>query len=84
MWKLFSDIVCKLEAVHILMVIPIVALAYLVIVLVKMIQKKDEQFSAAFQKKEEQMLAFADKTFAHTQTIARMIDILNVLIGKLK
>ena len=84
MWELFKEIVSKLDSVHLFMLIPLVALAYLVIVLIKMIEKKDSQFHESFSEKEKQMLAFAEKTFEHTVTITRMIDVLNVLVGKLK
>ncbi|MBU2249210.1 MAG: hypothetical protein KKD77_20855, partial [Gammaproteobacteria bacterium] len=64
--------------------VPLVALTYLVFVLIKMIEKKDSQFHESFMEKEKQMLAFAEKTFEHTLTITRMVDVLNVLVGKLK
>jgi len=84
MWKLGSEIVGKLEAIHILFLLPIVALCYVLFMLIKMMQKRDERAAAAFNKKDDQLLSFADKTFEHTTVLNRLVDMLSTVIGKLK
>ena len=70
MWELFKEIVSKLDSLHLFLLIPLVVLSYLTIVLIRFLEKKDQQ-----------LMVFAEKTIEHTKTITRLIDVLNSAIS---
>uniref|UniRef100_A0A6H1ZHQ0 Uncharacterized protein n=1 Tax=viral metagenome TaxID=1070528 RepID=A0A6H1ZHQ0_9ZZZZ len=89
MYDLGKEIVTKLDASHVFLLIVVGILVYIIVLLMKMIkekdkaiQEKDKQFTASFEKKEEQMMVFATKTFDHTSAINHLADVVSLIIRK--